>query len=80
MSFFFFRRAPRTFVSPLASLPPPCPTQVIALPLPAATFEPELYPERTEVSLTQPVEVSIFVYALGNLWHSLCFALLSLSF
>ncbi|CAM9551549.1 unnamed protein product [Ectocarpus sp. 4 AP-2014] len=31
-------------------------TQVIALPLPAATFEPELYPERTEVSLTQPVE------------------------
>ena len=31
--------------------------QVIALPLPAATFEPELYPERTEISLTQPVEV-----------------------
>ncbi|CAM9391935.1 unnamed protein product [Laminaria digitata] len=31
-------------------------TQVVALPLPAATFEPELYPERTELALTQPVE------------------------
>lgn len=50
----FFNRAPGTFGFPVASIPP----QVIALPLPAATFEPELYPERTEVSLTQPVEVS----------------------
>ncbi|CAN0068889.1 unnamed protein product [Scytosiphon promiscuus] len=32
-------------------------SKVIALPLPAATFEPELYPERTEKTLTQPVEV-----------------------
>lgn len=32
--------------------------QVVALPLPAATFEPELYPERTELSLTHPIEVT----------------------